>query len=263
MKIISSVCSLIVLFYLSSALAVNKVVVIPLLKCGDGLVNCSGKCVDTMNNPNFCGGCTTDCGAGNNCSNGQCKNKVGTSCTNHAECMSGLCGENVCTVGKFVFASSVSYTGDLGGLAGADSKCQVLAGKAALPGTYKAWLSDLTDSPSTRFSHLMDYLPYFRVDGKLVASNWDDLTDGELKFSLSADEYGSPRQTGPWTGTAIDGTRATQNEKELCGNWVSPSDGFGELEGITGISTETSGLWTNDVPTGCTNERSLYCFQEY
>ncbi len=55
-----------------------------------------------------------------------------------------------------VFVSSTIGNGDLDGLGGADDHCLTLA--ASLPGgnipdNYRAWLSDSTASPATRFRH--------------------------------------------------------------------------------------------------------------
>ena len=51
----------------------------------------------------------------------------------------------------------------MGGVAGADAKCQSLADNANLGGTYKAWISGTTDGPSKRFeqSGFLDSLPYY------------------------------------------------------------------------------------------------------
>ena len=51
---------------------------------------------------------------------------------------------------KTVFVTSASSNGNIGGLAGADEKCQMEADgpDSIVPsGTYLAWLSDGTDSP--------------------------------------------------------------------------------------------------------------------
>ncbi len=56
---------------------------------------------------------------------------------------------------KTVFVTSATFKSNLGGLAGADDKCQAEADDAAsiVPsGIYLAWLSDGTDSPDTRFT---------------------------------------------------------------------------------------------------------------
>src|SRR5687768_3468798 len=68
-----------------------------------------------------------------------------------------------------VFATSQKFTGNLGGVAGADRKCQDLATApgVGLPGTYMAWLSDSTNSPFTRF--VKSPGPYQLVTGEKVA----------------------------------------------------------------------------------------------
>ena len=82
----------------------------------------------------------------------------------------------------------MDYDGNLGGLAGADSKCQARADAAGLGGSWNAWLSDDAESASSRITRSSG--PYTRVDGVLVANNWDDLTDGSLQNPLSIDEFG-------------------------------------------------------------------------
>ena len=91
-----------------------------------------------------------------------------------------------------MFLTSATYTGNLraeasavglgtfgSGLEAGDALCQRLATAAALPGIYKAWLSDLTGSPSTRLTQWLG--GYTRVDGVRVADSWADLTDGDLQ----------------------------------------------------------------------------------
>ena len=55
-----------------------------------------------------------------------------------------------CLTEKRAFVTSQLYNGNMGGLAGADARCQGLADAVGLPGTYRAWLSSATESPSTR-----------------------------------------------------------------------------------------------------------------
>ena len=56
-----------------------------------------------------------------------------------------------CEPSTFVFVTEWEGDGNIGGLTAADSICQTEADDAGLPGTYKAWLSDSTASPSSRF----------------------------------------------------------------------------------------------------------------
>ena len=52
-----------------------------------------------------------------------------------------------------VFVTSTTYTGNLGGLSGADSKCQARATAANLSGVWKAWLSTGDLAASSRITH--------------------------------------------------------------------------------------------------------------
>lgn len=79
----------------------ERVVVVPLTSgkaaaCPEGLTLCSGKCVDIQNNPDYCGGCDTQCDTKNYCSNGVCVRLRGESCAGNNECISGYCVDGVC-----------------------------------------------------------------------------------------------------------------------------------------------------------------------
>ena len=72
---------------------------------------------------------------------------------------------------KIVFVTSEIYNGALGGLAGADAKCQERADVARRSGTFKAWLSDRTASVEDRFDRSRDGAAFVRTDGVRVANN--------------------------------------------------------------------------------------------
>jgi hypothetical protein len=102
---------------------------------------------------------------------------------------------------KRVFVTSTSYTGDLGGLAGADLKCQAAAESVGLHGTFKAWLSDKkTPAPS----RLSDLGPWYSIDGtrKLFHNRKSFLASPLAPIDL--DERGQRVTAGQsvWTGTA-------------------------------------------------------------
>src|SRR5262249_60557677 len=84
--------------------------------------------------------------------------------------------------GKLVFVSSTTYTGNLGGLSGADAKCQSLATSAGHAGTFKAWLSDDVTDAKSRLTH--STMPYVLVDGTIVATGFTDLTSGTLRHAI-------------------------------------------------------------------------------
>ncbi len=95
--------------------------------------------------------------------------------------------------GKTIFVTSATFDSNLGGLTGADDKCQAEAnGPASIvpSGTYLAWLSDGTDSPDTRFTKSSH--PYMLPDGTKIAEDFTDLTDGSILHTINIDPTGQP-----------------------------------------------------------------------
>lgn len=166
--------------------------------------------------------------------------------------------EGSCTV----FATSTTYDGNLGGLASADAECNALADGAGLSGTYKAWLSDESASPSTRFTQAT--VPYVLVDGTRIADNWADLTDGAIDGFIDQTESGSVPAVSIWTGTRANGTEYSGIN---CNNWT---EGTGSAAGIIGATALNGGyFWTGAqasgtgrVTVGCQVSLSFYCFQQ-
>ncbi len=154
----------------------------------------------------------------------------------------------------------------LGGLAGADARCQDAADDAGLQGTYMAWLSvSAAASAAGRFSH--DGGPFFLTDGTEIALDWGDLTDGTLAAPIlvAADgmtyDPGSQPETFVITHTNIDGTGIGD---------FGACVGFSAAQGvapIVGIASETGPSWTFGGETwpcgdGDMGGPSLYCFEQ-
>jgi len=153
---------------------------------------------------------------------------------------------------KTVFVTSGSYDGNLGGLAGGDAICQAAADSAALAGTYYAWLSSSTQSPSTTFTQ--SGVPYVLVDGTVVANNWSDLTDNSLDNPINLDANSSIGSGYVWSGTYSDGTASSLT----CGDWNSTSSGGG-----LGDTSAINNMWTSGRATeNCLTNYRLYCFQQ-
>jgi hypothetical protein len=201
---------------------------------------------------------------------GKCKRAKpdGTTCPG-GTCQSGQClppsppppPPPACGTGApcRVFVTSSLHMGNLGGLAGADAICQQRAQDAGLPGTYKAWLSDRTDSPATRFVHSPD--PYQLVSGTTIAASYADLTDGSLAAAIDTTEVGTVIRAlaedipVAWTHTAPDGT--PDPTVSTCFNWtMSAGDGVG------GLTYATDGTWTDGTLSLCRFPARLYCFQQ-
>jgi Collagenase NC10 and Endostatin len=168
---------------------------------------------------------------------------------------------------KTVFLTSTTYKGGaLGGLDGADAKCQARAVAAGLAGTYRAWLSDSTGSPSSRFTR--HGAPYALVNGSVVANDWAGLTSGSLRHAINVTELGGPPPTSTtvcggsyvWTDTDASGQLELS---ETCGDW-SDVNGDGTRWGLATSQV----VWTSSCTAalagmgGCGTLAPLYCFQQ-
>ncbi len=166
---------------------------------------------------------------------------------------------------KTVFGTRELYNGNLGGLAGADAKCQAAAdgSDSIVPsGTYLAWLSDSTGSPSTRFTQSSS--PYVDTQGSEIAADYTDLTDGSISGTIDHDETGTrPLDDNQiWTNTGSDGTwppDETEQPAASCNDWTSTAG-----VGRTGNTLNPSdGGWTDiESSRDCRATLPLYCFQQ-
>jgi hypothetical protein len=123
-----------------------------------------------------------------------------------------------------------------------------------LPGQYLPWvaLDHLSYSPATHFSR--SEIPYVLVDGTVIASSWDDLTDGELSAPIELDETGQ-RPSSPelaWTAVNTDGTPADAD----CEGWLN-----GSHSARVGCLLE-SAAWTACFEFQCSLSARLYCFEQ-
>jgi hypothetical protein len=169
-----------------------------------------------------------------------------------------------------VFVTSAVYTGNLGGLPGADAQCMALAAKAGLHGTFVAWLSDRQTSAAARV--LSADVPYRLVDGSLVANGRADLIAGRLQHAIDKTEMGGPPPVGTndcgfgpmsvWTETnGQGGGMCNPNAVQACLDWTSDAPSptaYGSL----GNPTVASSTWSCGCGNGaCDKTSALYCFE--
>lgn len=155
----------------------------------------------------------------------------------------GDCADNCIYDGIHVFLTEQFYTSvQLGGLLGADQKCQQAAAGAGMPNhlLYKAWLSvegdgnEPDESASDRLQH--HDKRYFRLDGIPIAMEWDDLTDGALLAPINITETGSTLPNAlVWTNTDAQGFVDSMFD---CGDWNA---GIG---GRVGYADSKQSSWT-------------------
>lgn len=170
--------------------------------------------------------------------------------------------DNIFVVGKWVFVTSALYTGNLGGLAGADANCKTLADAAGptLSGrTWMAWLSDDNNTPNLRFTK--STLPYVLVNGTQIAANWTALVAG-ISAPINVNELG---QTVPptqvWTDTLPSGWWYGTGPNYNCANWTV-TGGSGNSAQV-GLSSASNSQWTNSATNiACNSTLRLYCFEQ-
>jgi hypothetical protein len=160
---------------------------------------------------------------------------------------------------RVMFATSVGYTGNLGGIAGADAKCQALADVSTTTRvqrrTFVAWVSTAASPVTTRLAH--GTLAYIRTDGVTIASSFTDLTDNSLQNGISLDENGGNRSgVGAWTATSSNGAGYSGNS---CTDWTLAVLG---IKGDTGNVGGAGNGWSAGGPDDCTSLHSLYCVEK-
>jgi hypothetical protein len=172
-----------------------------------------------------------------------------------------VCALGTCIAARRAFVSNETYDGALGGHAGADATCQTLATAASLGGTWMAWISDSTSSPSARFSK--PTVGYYLLDGTLLAANWADLTSSGLLRPIDVSETGaslasaSDDASKTWTATLFTGVLGTASCSDFGSSAATET---GEVGHCTGTGTDN---WTSAYSTEeCSVQNHLYCFEQ-
>lgn len=164
-----------------------------------------------------------------------------------------------CAGDSIIFVTSALYQGfALGGLYGADQRCQSLAAKAGLarPLTFTAWLSTPSMPASDRLLHSRGR--YVLVNGLVVAQNWEALTSGTLENAIMVDETSMTQETPVWTGTLASGQPAPASD--FCEDWDDDSMLL-KLGGF-GFSASTDATWSYFEDAVCDSNARLYCVQQ-
>lgn len=153
------------------------------------------------------------------------------------------------------FVSSVSFDGNLGGVSGANAKCQQLADAAGKPGVWRA----LLDNPANFQIHGAVY----DFKGNKIANNHDEFWRPTIPFALSTDERGNTVNSGLYAWTGIKWSSQSQSYGPAttnCSGWTSASSGkygyFGKFT-TTAYDHFSYGDWKN-----CSLSQPLYCISE-
>lgn len=151
-----------------------------------------------------------------------------------------------------VFASSGLYTGNLGGIAGADAKCQGLAMAKGFPGTFKAWISVAGTNAADRITAPG---PWLLPSGAVVATTRAQLVSGNLQSLPNRDENNQALPAAEdrvWTATSGTGTYTGPD----CTGWMATGGG-----GLVGEAAHTNSQWTALENEACSEVNRVYCFE--
>jgi len=205
---------------------------------GSGVMGCFDIDECATNNGG-CGGMST------------CSNNVGAppTCT-------GMLAE------RRVFVTTQSFGTNLGGVAGADTRCQEAADAQVLGGRWRAWISDRNgNSPSQNLTPGAG--PYRLLTGTVIANNWADLTDGTLAHGIDVyeDSTVAVGTQNVFTGTNTDGTALTSGG-DLCLDWTVAGAGPSTRYGVNGVTDSTGAYWSFRGTHWCDQQYHLFCFEE-
>ncbi len=150
---------------------------------------------------------------------------------------------------KRIFATHDQWTGNLGGLAGADAKCVAAAGAANLGGSWKAWISDSTDEAAKRVAKVG---PWKLVDGTVVFTS--QVIAGTPVHDLDMDEFGETGIKGQvWTGSSPTGTSTGSD----CNDWTSTG-----ADATVGLAQDPDKWAQESNGTPCSLKGRLYCVEQ-
>lgn len=180
-------------------------------------------------------------------------------------------GASVSTV-KRVFVTDTVYSGNFGGVVGADTRCQTSADNESLGGTWKAIISGIGESEYAFNRVGYNWTELQLVDGTTVvyAPNlWEAETTPLLSPIILSESGASIVNGRTYTNTLSNGNaRSTSNDTSSnCNNWTSSSSNtVGNLP--RGNTSSTSSNWTASTMAFSINRCSssgntrLYCIEQ-
>lgn len=160
--------------------------------------------------------------------------------------------------------------GNLGGLSGADAKCESLANAAGGGSrTWRAYLS--TDNPLVNARDRIGTGPWHNHQGVMVASNLTTLHSG-VAGDLILDELGALVPSDPLDHDILTGSTADGNlvPGKTCADWTDSTDASGGQVGHADVAAEDLGSesWNSQHDPQCSEAAlnstagtgRIYCF---
>lgn len=172
---------------------------------------------------------------------------------------------------RLMFVTKSQYNGNLGGIVGADAKCQAEADLYSKPGAYIAWIS--TYNPFVSVADRLFNLAYSHIDivdvrGELIAPSVLSLLSNGPINPLVYIVDGQSLQSQPishwvWTGTNKSGDPipGQQPQSHTCSDWTV---GNSQARGAVGepLSSFNASMYTYLGTSGCNSTHRLYCIQK-
>ncbi|MDB4944802.1 MAG: hypothetical protein JWP97_4336 [Labilithrix sp.] len=163
---------------------------------------------------------------------------------------------------KLFFTTRAVFTGALGGLSGADAKCDEEARAAGLGGSFRAWLSTSTVAAKTRITG--GPWVFRNAETAFHASSAGVSPDDFPRYDARGGDLLFDPQLEVWTGTGDFGLLDAGNA--TCLDWTSSAasqlGSFGTL-GSIGVRWTHVAPFANDPPgRACSQTLRLYCFEQ-
>ncbi|MCT4640865.1 MAG: DUF1554 domain-containing protein [Bacteriovoracaceae bacterium] len=152
-----------------------------------------------------------------------------------------------------IFVTNSTYSGNLGGTAGADTKCQTDVNKPAGSSTYKALISSSTRSAKPVASDWVLYASteYRRPDGTVIGTTQADRT-----FSSPMTNSWNGSGVTIWSGISL----AWATNPQTCSNWT---DGSGVAYGTTGRGDYSDHqAWDYGASYFCNYNHYIVCVEQ-
>lgn len=165
---------------------------------------------------------------------------------------------------QFAFVTSTTYTGNLGGIAGADAKCAAAGANSPHPDRdWRAILSVPGDDARDRLivnGEIWTFDPAGEP-ADLVADDFDDLWDGDVHHVINRREDGTPGSFSyVWSGTQDDGTAHSFSCNSF-GNFPSSGNDSTGYRGSALLSWPTT-WWIDNGNWHCTTNYPIFCLSQ-
>ena len=169
---------------------------------------------------------------------------------------------------NYAFVTSSNFDGNLGGLAGADAKCQAAANAAHLPGGFISVLANSTTNARDRISATSN--GWIRNDGQPFSQDKTSLfgqgsggaaiNNFRVYYPLNQDENGVNYSAGLLARTFANADGTTKGASNHCVNWTSNNDPATTSQSA-GIISAGSAAWIDGsgIGAGCNFQARLYC----